>query len=180
MAQPIPQGSHTVTPHLVVKGAARAIDFYAAAFGAVEHHRMPGPDGLLGHAQLQIGDSLIFLADEFPGSPSPRKLKGSPVTIHLYVEDVDAVFARALRAGAKVKMPLMDMFWGDRYGQVVDPFGHAWSIATHKEDVSPEEMAKRGAKAMAEMAAAAKKPAPRKKTARKAPKKTAKKSRSKK
>jgi PhnB protein len=175
MAQPIPEGSRTVTPHLVVKGAAKAIDFYADAFGAVEHHRMGAPGGLVGHAQIQIGDSLLFLADEFPGSPSPIKLKGTPVTIHLYVEDVDATFARAVKAGAKVKMPVMDMFWGDRYGQVVDPFGHSWSIATHKEDVSPEDMAIRGKAAMEAMAAQ-KKPAPRRKAARKAPKKAARKS----
>ena len=164
MAQPIPEGTHTVTPHLIVKGGARAIDFYGAAFGAVEHYRMPAPGGAIGHAELQIGDSVIFLADEFPGNPGPRKLKGSPVTIHLYVPDADATFAQAVKAGAKVKMPLMDMFWGDRYGIVVDPFGHVWSIATHKEDVSPEEMARR----MAAMPPPARKKPARKKAARKA------------
>jgi uncharacterized glyoxalase superfamily protein PhnB len=145
MTNPIPEGTHTVTPHLVIKGAAAAIDFYAKAFGAREHYRMSGPDGRIGHAEIQIGDSLIYLADEFPqmGQRSPKAYGGSAVNIHLYVPDCDASYAQALAAGAKVRAPLMDMFWGDRYGQVEDPFGHRWSIATHKEDVSPEEMAKR-------------------------------------
>jgi uncharacterized glyoxalase superfamily protein PhnB len=145
MTNPIPEGTHTVTPHLVIKGAAAAIDFYAKAFGAREHYRMPGADGRIGHAEIQIGDSLIYVADEFPqmGQRSPKAYGGSPVTIHLYVADCDASYAQAVAAGAKVRSPLMDMFWGDRYGQVEDPFGHRWSIATHKEDVSPEEMAKR-------------------------------------
>lgn len=176
MVEAIPEGTHSVTPHLVVNGGARAIDFYAAAFGAVEHYRMPGPGGSVAHAEIQVGDSVIYLADEFPGgSPSPRSLKGSPVVLHLYVADADAAFARAVGAGAKVKMPLMDMFWGDRYGQVVDPFGHTWSIATHVEDVAPEEMARRAETAMASMGPPPKskprrKPAPRKarKPARKA------------
>ena len=146
--KPIPEGMHAVTPHLVVKGGAAAIDFYKNAFGAVELSRSPMPDGKLMHASLRIGDSIIFLADEFPGqcnAPSPGA--ASPVTLHLYVEDADATFNRATAAGATAKMPLMDAFWGDRYGQLTDPFGHTWSIATRKEDVSPEE-ADRRAKAM--------------------------------
>jgi PhnB protein len=145
MVSAIPEGTRTVTPHLVIKGASKAIDFYTRAFGAREHHRMPGPGGLIGHAELQIGDSLIYLADEWPqgSSRSPQSLKGSSVVIHLYVPDVDSSFQRAVGAGAKAVMPLMDMFWGDRFGQVRDPFGHLWSLATHKEDVSPEEMARR-------------------------------------
>jgi uncharacterized glyoxalase superfamily protein PhnB len=153
MVSAIPEGSHTITPHLVVKGASKAIDFYSRAFGAREHYRVGGPGGLIGHAELQIGDSLIYLADEWPegGSRSPRSLKGSSVVIHLYVDDVDSRFQRAVAAGAKVTHPLMDMFWGDRYGQVQDPFGHLWSMATHKEDLSPEELARRGQEAMASM-----------------------------
>lgn len=146
MVNPVPEGTHTVTPHLIVRGGDRAIDFYKRAFGAKELMRMPDPQGKLMHAELQIGDSRVYLADEFPawGSLSPLALKGSPVVIHLYVEDADAVFQRALSAGAKVRQPLADAFWGDRYGQVADPFGHFWSVATHKEDLTPEEMMKRG------------------------------------
>jgi uncharacterized glyoxalase superfamily protein PhnB len=149
--QPVEQGMHTVTPHLVVAGAADAIEFYKKAFGAEEIMRMPGPDGKLGHASIRIGDSRIMLADEFPQweSLGPLALKGSPVTLHLSVPDVDQAFARALAAGAKVRMPLADMFWGDRYGIVEDPFGHRWSLATHIRDVSPEEMAAEMAKACA-------------------------------
>ncbi len=145
----IPQGFHSITPHLVVRGGAAAIEFYKKAFGAAEISRHPGPGGKLMHAMLKIGDSNLMLADEFPehGCTSPQALGGSPVTISLYVEDVDAVFKQAVAAGAQVRMPPMDMFWGDRYGQVIDPFGHWWSIATHKEDVSPEEMARRAAAA---------------------------------
>jgi uncharacterized glyoxalase superfamily protein PhnB len=141
----IPEGLHAVTPHLVVKGGADAIAFYKKAFGAQELHRMPGPDGKLMHAAIKIGDSQIFLADEHPqmGHKSPLGLGGSPVSLHVYVDDVDTVFQKAVAAGAKVRMPVMDMFWGDRYGQVTDPFGHEWSIATHIEDVPPEEMPKR-------------------------------------
>ncbi len=132
----------TVTPHLVCNGAADAITFYKQAFGAVELGRLPGPQGKLMHAMLRIGDSAVMLADEFPdfGSFGPKSLKGSPVTIHLYVEDVDATVKRAVAAGAKITMPVDDMFWGDRYGKIEDPFGHHWSIATHIRDVSPEEM----------------------------------------
>jgi len=133
---------HTVTPHLVCNGAADAITFYKQAFGAVELGRLPGPQGKLMHAMLRIGDSAVMLVDEFPdyGSFGPKSLKGSPVTIHLYVEDVDATVKRAVAAGAKITMPVDDMFWGDRYGKIEDPFGHHWSVATHIRDVSPEEM----------------------------------------
>ncbi|TFW20221.1 VOC family protein [Duganella callida] len=138
----IPKGMHSVTPHLVCEGAADAIEFYKKAFNAVEMMRMPGPNGKLMHAGVRIGDSVIMLADDFPeyGGLGPKALKGSPVTLHLYVEDVDATFQQALDAGASVRMPVADMFWGDRYGQVTDPFGHHWSIATHIKDMSPEEM----------------------------------------
>ncbi|MDC8756159.1 VOC family protein [Janthinobacterium fluminis] len=138
----IPEGMHSITPHLVCDGASDAIAFYKRAFGAVEEGRMAGPDGKLMHAMVRIGDSTVMLVDEFPQwhSFGPKTLKGSPVTIHLYVENADAVFAKALEAGATVKMPMQDMFWGDRYGVVEDPFGHQWSIATHIRDVSPEEM----------------------------------------
>jgi uncharacterized glyoxalase superfamily protein PhnB len=144
MAQvkPIPEDMHTVTPHLVCAGAADAIAFYVKAFGAVEAARLPGADGRIMHALIRIGDSCVMLMDEFPecNSPGPKTLKGSPVTIHLYVEDADAVFECALAAGAKVRMPLEDTFWGDRYGALEDPFGHYWSVATHIRDVSAEEM----------------------------------------
>ncbi len=154
-AKPIPEGYHTITPYLVTRDASTAIEFYKRAFGAKERSRSLGPDGKsIINAQLQIGDSVLMLMDEAPewGSNSPLSLKGSPVVIHLYVEDVDAAFDRATKAGAKVMMPLADMFWGDRYGMVTDPFGHVWSIATHKEDLSPEELAKRQAAAFAELA----------------------------
>ena len=144
--KPIPEGHHTLTPHLVVKGAGEAIEFYKKAFGAEELTRMPGPDGkTIMHAALKIGDSRLFLVDEFPqmGSVGPLSLGGSPVFIHVFVEDVDTVFNQAVSAGAEVRMPLVDAFWGDRYGQLVDPFGHKWSLATHKEDLTPEEISKR-------------------------------------
>jgi len=132
----------TVTPHLTCGGAADAIEFYKRAFGAVELTRLPGPGGKLLHAMIRIGDSNVMLVDEFPahGSFGPKAMKGSPVTLHLYVDDVDAVFRRAVDAGAKVTMPVADMFWGDRYGRLEDPFGHQWSVATHVRDVKPEEM----------------------------------------
>ena len=138
----IPDGMHSLTPHLVCRGAAAAIDFYGRAFGAIERFRLPAPNGKIVHACVQIGDSQLFLVDEMPehGAHGPQTLKVTPVTIHLQVEDADAAFARAMRAGAMVTMPLADMFWGDRYGQVVDPFGHHWSIATHLREVSREEM----------------------------------------
>ncbi|HKY32286.1 MAG TPA: VOC family protein [Candidatus Polarisedimenticolia bacterium] len=141
----IPDGHHTVTTHLTTTDASAAIDFYKKAFGAEEIVRMPGPGGKVMHAELQIGDSRIMVNDEFPdyGALGPRSLGGSPVSIHLYVQDADAAFDRAVKAGAKVTMPLADMFWGDRYGKLEDPFGHKWSIGTHIEDVSAEECAKR-------------------------------------
>ena len=141
---PIPDGFHTVTPHLICAGAAEAIEFYKKAFGAVELSRMPGPDGKIMHATIRIGDSVIMLNEEMPQWESfgPKHFKGSPVKIHLYVENVDDVFEKAVRAGAKITMPLDDMFWGDRYGKLEDPFGHDWSIATHVLEVSPEEMQK--------------------------------------
>lgn len=140
--KPIPDGMHTVTPQLICAGAAEAIEFYKRAFNAVEVGRMPGPQGKLIHAMIRIGDSPVMLVDEFPewGSLGPNIPVGSPVTIHLYVEDVDAFVEQAVKAGAKMTMPLQDMFWGDRYGQLEDPFGHHWSVATHIRDVGPEEM----------------------------------------
>jgi len=140
--KPIPDGMHTVTPHLICAGMADAIAFYKKAFNAEELIRLQGPQGRLIHACIRIGDSAVMLADESPdwGSFGPKSLKGSPVTIHLYVEDVDAFVARAADAGAKITMPVEDMFWGDRYGQLEDPFGHHWSVATHVRDMSPEEM----------------------------------------
>ncbi len=140
--KPIPEGSHSITPHLVCAGASAAIDFYQRAFNAVEVMRLPGAPGKLMHAQIRIGDSNVMLVDEMPewGSLGPASLKGTPVTLHLYVEDADATFAQAVAAGATVKMPLADMFWGDRYGVLIDPFGHQWSIATHTRDVKPDEM----------------------------------------
>ena len=144
MGHPIPEGQHAITPHLVIKGAAEAIDFYKQAFGAEELCRMPfpNPDGTmkLGHAELRIGDSKLFLADEFPDCGSVGPGGTSPVTIHLYVTDADATFDRAVEAGATVGMPLADMFWGDRFGKLIDPFGHHWAIAEHLEDLTPEQM----------------------------------------
>ncbi len=147
--KPIPEGYHTATPYLIIKDAARAIEFYKKAFGATELMRMAQPDGRIGHAEIRIGDSPIMLADEFPemGHRSPQSLGGSPVSILLYVEDVDALFNQAVSAGAKVQKPVQDQFYGDRIGGVTDPFGHVWYIATHKEEVSPEEMRKRAAAA---------------------------------
>lgn len=140
--KPIPDDMHTLTPHLVCAGAAAAIDFYVKAFDAIELARLPAPNGKLMHAMLKIGDSPLMLFDEAPewGSRSPQALKGTPVILHLYVKDVDAAMAQAVDAGATVTMPATDMFWGDRYGQITDPFGHQWSLATHIRDVSPEEM----------------------------------------
>jgi PhnB protein len=142
--KPIPDGMHSVTPHLICAGAADAIDFYKQAFNAVELTRLPGSNGKLLHGSIRIGDSTVMLSDEFPemGGLGPKSLKGSPVTIHLYVEDVDAFAARAVAAGARVTMPVADMFWGDRYGQLEDPFGHRWSVATHVRDVKPEDIQK--------------------------------------
>jgi len=147
--KPIPDGMHSVTTHLVCAGAAEAIDFYKKAFNASEVGRIDGPQGKLLHGAVRIGDSMVMLADEFPdwGSLGPKSLKGSPVTIHLYVEDVDAFAARAVAAGAKITMPVQEMFWGDRYGKLEDPFGHQWSVSTHVRDVSPEEMRQAAQKA---------------------------------
>jgi len=150
--RPIPEGYHSVTPYLIIKGAAKALDFYQRAFGAKETVRMPGPGGKIMHAEMRIGSSMVMLADEHPemNARSPEAFGGSPVMIHLYVEDVDAVFNQAIAAGATVERPLADQFYGDRTGGVKDPFGYSWYVATHKEDVTPEEMKKR----MAAMAAA--------------------------
>ncbi|WP_374403345.1 VOC family protein [Niveibacterium sp.] len=141
--QKIPAGMHSLTPHLVCRNAADAIGFYERAFGAVTLGRLPGPDGKLMHAMLKIGDSALMLNDEFPefGALGPQAGATSPVTIHLFVEDVDATFARAVEAGARVTMPVADMFWGDRYGKLEDPFGHQWSVATHIRDLTPEQIA---------------------------------------
>ena len=140
--KPIPDGMHSLTPHLVCADAAAAIEFYKTAFGAVELTRLPGPNGRLMHGAVRIGDSVLMLVDEMPehGALGPRSLKGSPVTIHLYVTDVDAAVAQAVAAGAKVTMPVADMFWGDRYGQLEVPFGHRWSVATHTRDTTLAEM----------------------------------------
>jgi PhnB protein len=142
--QPIPTGYHTLTPFMTVRDAARAIEFYKQAFGATEKGVMNAPDGKVMHAELIIGDSIFMLADEFPqfGSLSPQSTGGSGMGLHIYVEDVDSAFDRAVKAGANVEMPVSDMFWGDRYGRLADPFGHKWSIATHKRDLSREEMDK--------------------------------------
>jgi uncharacterized glyoxalase superfamily protein PhnB len=131
-----------ITPHLVCEGAADAIEFYKKAFDAVEIMRLPGENGRIMHAALKIGESTIMLADDFPeyGGLGPKALKGSPVVLHLYSSDVDAAFKQAVDAGASVRMEVADMFWGDRYGQVTDPFGHHWSLATHVKDLTPEEM----------------------------------------
>jgi PhnB protein len=149
-AKLIPEGMHTLTPHIVCAGAADAIDFYKKAFGATELMRMPGPDGKLMHASMKIGDSMLMLVDEMPqwGALGPNARKGSSVTLHLAVPNVDDVFAQAVAAGAAVKMPVADMFWGDRYGVVVDPFGHEWAIATRIRNMTPDEMIAAGREAM--------------------------------
>jgi PhnB protein len=143
--KPVPEGYHTATPYLIIKGAARALDFYQKAFGATELFRMPMPDGQVGHAEIKIGNSILMLADEYPdmGYRSPQSLGGTPVSILLYVEDVDAQFNRAIAAGGKVQRPVKDQFYGDRSGTLEDPFGHVWTISTHKEDLTMEEIAKR-------------------------------------
>jgi PhnB protein len=143
--KPIPEGYHTVTPYLIIRGAAKAMEFYKQAFGAKEMFRMEGPGGTIGHAEMQIGDSHIMLADEPPNAEnrSPEALGGSPVLLHLYVPDVDAFFAQAIAAGAKVTRPVADQFYGDRSGGFDDPFGHTWYVATHVEDVSKEEIDRR-------------------------------------
>jgi PhnB protein len=151
--QAIPKGYHTITPYMTVRDAARAIEFYKQAFGAKEKGTMKGPDGKVMHAELVIGDSIIMLADEFPefGSLSPQSTGGSGTGLHIYIEDVDSAFDRAVKAGATVEMPVADMFWGDRYGKLRDPFGHKWSIGTHKADLSLEEMKKGMDETMAKM-----------------------------
>lgn len=151
---PVPAGYHTATPYLVVNDASSAIDFYKKAFGAQEIMRMQGPGGKIGHAELKIGDSMIMLADERPGGSgkSPKSLGGSTASVFLYLENVDSTFKQAVAAGAKAEMPPQDQFWGDRFGQLSDPFGHLWGLATHVEDVAPQEMEKRAREAMAKMA----------------------------
>jgi PhnB protein len=157
MAKPakgIRKGFHTITPGLVVKGADRAIDFYKKAFGAEETMRMSGPDGKsVMHAELKIGDSIFFVGDEAPdmGALSPQSIGGTPCTLHLYVTDVDAAFKRAVDAGAQVKMPVADMFWGDRYGKIQDPFGHGWGLGTPKEELTQDEMRQRAKEFFAQM-----------------------------
>ncbi|HVR14498.1 MAG TPA: VOC family protein [Gaiellaceae bacterium] len=152
--QPIPEGYHTATPYLVIDGAAEAIDYYKNAFGAKERMRMEAPGNRIGHAEIEIGDSLVMLSDAFPQSTTkaPTELGGTTAGVFLYVEDVDAVVKKAVDAGATVTMEVADQFWGDRFGSITDPFGHSWSIATHVEDVPPEEMAERAKTAMAAMA----------------------------
>ena len=142
--KPIPEGYEGIIPHLIVKGGGQAVEFYKKAFGAEEVMRVPGPDGRIMHAEVRIGGSFVFLCDDFPEmcggqSRNPRALGGTPGTIHRYVNDVDGVIAKAVQAGAEVKLPATDMFWGDRYGVIEDPFGHQWSIATHVRDVSMQE-----------------------------------------
>jgi PhnB protein len=152
--KPVPEDFHTVTPHLVIRDADRAIEFYKRAFGAEELRVHRGPDGKsVMHASVKIGDSIVMLSDEFPDFQvlSPLSLGGSSVTLHLYVEDVDAAFDRAVSAGATVRMPVEDQFWGDRYGSLEDPFGHKWSIATHIQDLSEEEIEEAGKAAFAKM-----------------------------
>jgi PhnB protein len=142
---PVPSGHHTVTPYLSVNNGPKALEFYKQAFGATELYKMIVPDGRLGHAELRIGDSVIMLADQFPeyGGKTPQTLGGTPVSMYLYVEDVDGFFKRAVAAGAKERKPVTDQFYGDRSGQLEDPFGHTWWVATHTEDVPPHEMEKR-------------------------------------
>jgi PhnB protein len=151
--QPIPEGYHSISPALTCKDAARAIEFYKQVFGATELNRMDGPGGSVAHAELRIGNSVIFVSDEFPGmSAAPIPTTTPSTYLFLYTEDVDGTFNGAVAAGATVSMPVMNMFWGDRYGKVTDPFGHSWGIATHVEDVSPEEINRRAAEWSANMA----------------------------
>jgi PhnB protein len=151
--KPIPEGYHTLTPYLAVDDAAQAIEYYKRAFGAKERVRMEAPDGKIGHAELEIGDSLVMLSDPFPQATTrpPKELGGTSASVFMYVEDVDAVVKQAVDAGATVTMEVADQFWGDRFGTVSDPFGHVWSIATHVEDLTPDEIAERGKAAMAAM-----------------------------
>jgi PhnB protein len=149
-AQPIPAGYHTITPYLIIKGAARALEFYKKAFAAKEHFRMADPAGMVGHAEIQIGDSMLMLADEHPqmGYKGPASPGATPVSIHLYVDNVDAWAERAIAAGATVTRPVQDQFYGDRSGTFIDPFGHVWTISTHKEDIDPAELGRRAKAAM--------------------------------
>ena len=146
MTKPIPDGFHSVTPSLVVSNAAEAIEFYKKAFNANEIYKFPTPDGKILHAMIQIGDSFVMMSDEFPtmGMKSPATLGGTAVTLHLYVEDSDKIFKQAVDAGAVITMPIMDSFWGDRFGTVMDPYGHSWAIATHKIDMTPDGLRKAG------------------------------------
>jgi PhnB protein len=150
---PIPRGYHTATPYLSVDDCARAIEYYKNAFGAQEIMRMDGPPGKIGHAEIKIGDSLVMLSDEMPGpgNRAPKTLGGTTASVFLYVEDVDAAYKKAVAAGGSGEMPPKDMFWGDRFAKLTDPFGHTWAMATHTEDVAPEEMQKRMQQEMARM-----------------------------
>jgi PhnB protein len=151
--QPVPEGYHTLTPYLAVDDADQAIDYYKRAFGAKERVRMEAPDGRIGHAELEVGDSLVMLSDPFPQASTtpPKELGGTSASVFMYVDDVDAVVKQAVDAGATITMEVADQFWGDRFGSITDPFGHLWSIATHVEDVPPEEMEERAKAAMAAM-----------------------------
>jgi PhnB protein len=153
--QPIPEGYSTISPYLAVDDAAEAIAYYKKAFGAEETVRMDAPDGKIGHAELKIGDSHVMLSDPFPQASTtpPKELGGTSASIFMYVEDVDSVVQKAVDAGATVTMEVVDQFWGDRFGSITDPFGHNWSIATHVEDLTPEEIEERGKAAMAAMSA---------------------------
>lgn len=148
--KPVPEGYPVVAPYLIIRGAARALEFYQLVFGATERMRLPMPDGHIGHAEIELGDSLIMLADESPAADcrSPEAFGGSPVNLHVYVEDVDAVVARAVAHGARVTRPVQDQFYGDRSGTIVDPFGHTWNVATHIEDLTEEEIGRRAAQAL--------------------------------
>jgi uncharacterized glyoxalase superfamily protein PhnB len=154
MVAPIPDGFHSITPSIVLDNAKEAIDFYGKAFGAKEIYKFPTPDGKILHAMIQIGDSRIMMSDEFPtmGIKSPNAVGGTSVTLHLYVEDADKIFKQAIDSGAIVLMPLMNAFWGDRYGVVLDPYGHQWAIATHKVDMTPEGLKKAGEEYFASLA----------------------------
>ena len=153
MAKPIPEGYHSLTPYLAVEDAAQAIEYYKRAFGAKERMRMHAPDGKIGHAELEIGDALVMLSDPFPQASTrpPKELGGTSASVFMYVEDVDSTVRQAVDEGATVTMEVADQFWGDRFGSIIDPFGHVWSIATHVEDVPPEQMAERAKEAMAAM-----------------------------
>ena len=152
-AKPVPDGYHTLTPFLTVRDAARAIEFYKNAFGAIDRGAAKGPDGKIMHAELMIGNSIIMLSDEYPefGALSPQSSGGAGMGLHIYIDGVDAAFDRAVKAGAQVTMPVSDQFWGDRYGKLKDPFGHVWSIATHTKDLSEDEMKRNMDEAMSKM-----------------------------